>query len=178
MTLNICGELDCETLDILFEDFNKLKPDEKVIIYFTSPSGFVSTSKALLDFINNNKEIISLIVYGEIYSAGFDIVMKAECNKKLLSNTIGMIHFAYTKIDMDESGKPKTDYDKFYLAEMKKTKTETIEYLRTLGLNKQELEKVNKGKDVFLSYERLAVLFENSKQQQNQNQNENKTINS
>lgn len=160
MILHLCGEVDYKMFDSLVFALNNLKTDDNLAIYFSSPEGGSSdVAEAIIDLINKNKEYVGLVFYGENFSAGMCVLLRAECKKYLLPDTKGMYHFAWQEMIISEGGKPSDGYDIFSLKEMKKSKLRSIEYLKTTKLSPKEINDINKGKDVYFSFDRLLEII-------------------
>lgn len=160
MTINISGEVEYEMLDNLIKAFNLLKKGEKLEIYFSSPEGgLCSVAEAIIDFVNINKERIKIAFYGYNFSSGMHIMLRTECNKKLLPNTNGMYHLAWQPMDISEGGNPTDAYGKFALKEMKDSKARTMTYLKTTKLSDIEVNKIKKGQEVYFTYDRLQEII-------------------
>jgi len=160
MILHLSGEVNYAMVNDLVKAINLLPKENILHIYFTSPEGGnVDVSLALLDIIELHKERIFMHFYGEIFSSGMVIFLKASCTKNLLPDTKGMYHFSWQELMIAEGGKPTDRYDIFSLKEMKEAKNRTMEYLATTKLNSKELRLIKQGKDVYFSYTRLKELI-------------------
>lgn len=160
MIIHLEGEVNSVMFDKLSYLFSKTKGSELIKIYLSSDvGGYTATAEAIVDLINSNSQRITLIAYGAIYSAGFIIFFKSSCKRVLLKDTTGMAHFSYQPIDINETGNPSSSYDKFAKQEMKKSKTHTLNFLTELGLDKQELNIIKKGDELYMSYDRLKELL-------------------
>jgi len=159
MVLNLSGEVDYEMLNKLILAFNTLKEAEELCIYFSSSGGLVDVAEAIIDFINTNKERISITFYGEIFSSGMNIFLKTSCRKKILPDTRGMFHFSWQEVTISEGGKPNSSYDIFSLKEMKASKNRTIAYLKTTKLTETEINSIKKGRDIYFSHTRMEEII-------------------
>lgn len=157
--LYITGEINDALVNSFIKDYNKLDKDEPIVIYINTMGGDVYHAEVIIDVINNNKENITLIASGEIYSAGFNIFFFSQCAKKLLPEALGMAHFAWSIFQFDESGKPSNDQDKFLMTEMKRSKDITIKRFEKIGLNPKEINKIKQSKECYFSNERLHELL-------------------
>jgi len=161
--LNIVGDIDEDMIYCFTEDYNKLKLDQPVTIYLNTGGGDTSIGDAIIDIINTSPFDITLVAAGYIYSAGFDIFFSSNCKKRILPGTLGMIHFSYAMVDINENGQTSTPHAKFLISEMKNSKANTVERLRELGLTPTELKKVNSNADCFFTTQRLNELLDGQK---------------
>lgn len=138
---------------------SKLKEGEPITIYLNTNGGDIADQELILEVINKYKDNIHLIACGNIYSAGFTIFFKSQCKRSIAKGTTGMAHFVWTEIEVDQSGKPKTDYGKFVLKTMVDSKKEFIEFLKELGLNNKEVSEAKKGEEVYFTESRLKELL-------------------
>lgn len=159
MYFNINNSIDESTLNILINQINNLK-DGILTIYFTCPNGgLTDTGEALIHLINTNKDRITIIFYGELFSMGMNIFLRTSCSKVVLPDTRGMYHYTWQDIAINESGKPLGEYEKFSLSELKKAKKRSLETIDNLPLTEKESKAMKSGKDVYFSYERMKELI-------------------
>ena len=160
MILNICGEVNYEMFTSLTKAYTSLVKGDILYIYFSSPEGgSTDAAEAVIDIINTNKELTSLIFYGENYSSGMHIFLKTICSKRILRDTRGMYHFSWQEMIISEGGKPSSDYDKFSLKEMKNSLIKTIAYLKTTKLTEKEIKIISKSKEMYFTYDRMLELI-------------------
>lgn len=159
MILNLSGEVNYETLNQLVRGLNELRVGDNLHIYFTTEGGQVDVAESVIDIVNKNKDKIEIIFYGEVFSAGMYIFLKADCQKWVLPDTTGMYHYSWQEVTIKEGGKPSSAYDIFAMKEMKRAKTRTVEYLKTTKLTDKEVNSIKAGKDVYFSYERMLALL-------------------
>ncbi len=157
--LYITGEINDNLVDHFIKEYNKLDKSNPIVIYINTMGGDVYHAEVIIDIINNNKDNITLIASGEIYSAGFNIFFFSKCAKKLLPEALGMAHFAWSIFQFDESGKPSNDQDKFLMTEMKRSKDITIKRFEAIGLTPKEISKIKQSKECYFSNERLHELL-------------------
>lgn len=159
MILNLSGEVNYEMLNQLVRSLNDLRQGDRLHIYFTTDGGQVDVAESIIDMVNKNKEYIGITFYGEVFSSGMYIFLKATCEKWILPDTTGMYHYSWQEVTIKEGGKPSSSYDIFCMKEMKKAKNRTIEYLKTTKLTDKEINAIRAGKDVYFSYERMLALL-------------------
>lgn len=157
----ITNEINEDAVIDFIDEYNKCNIYEPITIYINSPGGYVSHAAVIQDIIDSSLNV-TFIAVGEIFSAAFNLFFFSKCkNKIILPETIGMIHFCWSTFNLDETGKPSSDYDKFIITDMKANKNKTLEKLQTLGLNTKELTKVKNSKDCYFTTERLKELLNN-----------------
>lgn len=158
--MHLSGDVDYEMFNELVKGFNSLTKGDNLHIYFTCPNGGnADVNEAIIDFINKNKDYIGMTFYGELFSSGMIIFLAVQCSKKILPFTRGMYHFAWQEMGISETGKPSTDYDIFSMKEMKKSKDISLAFLKTTKLSEKEISLIKRGKDVYLSHERMLELI-------------------
>lgn len=160
MIVHLSGDVDYDMFDNLVKSFNTLTRDDKFHIYFTCPQGGLSdVTEAIIDFINKNKEYIGMTFYGELFSAGMVIFLGVECPKTILPFTRGMYHLGWQEMNISDTGKPTSEYDRFTIKEMKNWKDISLGFLKTTKLIEKEIVAIKRGKDVYFSHERMLELI-------------------
>lgn len=162
--ITIVGEFTEEILKKFIDDYSKVVNNGHITIYLSSHGGLTSVYNIILDIINQNSENITLIATDEIQSAAFMLFFFAKCNKYILEGTIGMAHYTWTVMSINETGKPTSESEKFLLKELKGNRSIVIDKYKEIGLNTAELKKIESGKDCFFSYKRLLQLIEHGKE--------------
>lgn len=158
MIVTIEGNVGPKMLSKITNALSDITKGDNLVLYFSSEGGCADTSTAIVDVINKNKDIVSLIFYGQLFSAGMQIFLFTECYKEILEGTRGMYHFAWQSMMISEHGRPTSDYDLFSMREMKETKDENINKLKN-KLTAKEIQSISKGKDVYFSYKRMKELL-------------------
>lgn len=158
MILNLNGYIDENTPNILI-DFIVTYRGEQKQIYFSSEGGWISESNVMLDVLNNCKNEVELIGYNSLSSCAFELFFKAECKKRILYGTRGMLHFAKATLDVNQKGHIT---DKYNLTNLKEnTSKRNDELIKKLKLTPKEISKYNKGGDVEFTYNRMLELLNN-----------------
>lgn len=160
MILTISGEINNDSLERLVKSYNDLKDKEILEIYLNSEGGDPDFGVAMLDIINENPDRIHLVGYGKLFSAGFDLFLRARCTKDLLRGTLGMAHITSVEMaDLEINKQADTEQVKAYKGWMIKDKKEKLDIYERLGFSKKELASVKKGNDVYFHFERLLELL-------------------
>lgn len=159
MVISLSGDIDNNMLIALIKAIGELKENDKLTIYFTCPEGgFTDVTRAVINLINNNKDRVDIVFYGELFSSGMVLFLYVECKILLLEDTRGMYHFGWQEMSINETGKPSGEYDIFSMKEMKKSKIRIIEFLSKTKMSDKEIASIKQGKDVYFSYERMLEL--------------------
>lgn len=159
MIVYLTGEISQETIDKLAEALNKLGKNKTLRAYLNTTGGDANIMEALLHVIDDNKDRIELIGSGFLFSAGFNIFFRATCKRRLVLDTVGMAHFIWTSAEIDQTGRAKSNFDKFQLKEMKKGKKAYIEFFKEMGLNNTEINDIKKGNEHYFTQERMRELL-------------------
>jgi len=160
----ITGEITDATVDKFINEYNNCQFKD-LVIYINSQGGDIAHANVIINIINNSIFDITLIGVGMLFSAAFDIFFLTKCaHKYTLPDTIGMAHFSWSTFQLDESGKPHAEYDKFMMAGMKKTKVTTLQTYTDLGMTPAEVATINKSKDCYFTNIRLQELIEYGKE--------------
>lgn len=135
-----------------------LDSTEPVTIILACGGGDMAYAEVVLNIINTNPDNFTLISAGS-YSAAFYIFMNARCKKKIAKGTLGMFHFPYIKMELMTNGKVYYDQDR---AHIKNNKDFMFSYYTSWCnsfMNKEEIEQLHKGDDVFFTHMRMLELF-------------------
>lgn len=157
--LYISNELTHEVVQNFIRDYNCLDLTKSITIYIKSVGGLVGHYALITHIINSNYKNVTLVAVDEIFSSAFNIFFSFKGKRIILPDTIGMAHFCWSTFQLDERGKPSTDYDKFIMAEMKRNKSKTIKNFQDIGLNTKEVNKIKNSKDCYFTTERLNELL-------------------
>lgn len=155
MILNINEVICKETVDKISTALNNLKPNEKLFLYFSSEGGETYSAEAIIHIINNNIDLIELVGYGDLMSAGFDIFFKSNCYRILLPNSLGMFHQTTVNIDINESANASDRRGQADKTWMKLQKEQTIKFCESLKMTDKEISEIKKGRDVYFQHNRM-----------------------
>lgn len=162
------------------EDFQKeitelYSTDKNVVIYLCSGGGFSWVADSVIDMINRNAERTKLIAYGQISSSAFRIFMEAQCSKEILPNTYGMFHLSIRGITLNDKKQPHAPLDNFINNHLLDADyNTTLQLAEKWKFTQEEIDKLQKGEDVFFPYQRLVEI--SSTPIEGNNPNEKKTI--
>lgn len=158
---------DEELLNKVTEAVNS--DSEKITIYLCSEGGLVCICQVLLDIINKHKDRFKLIGFESLCSAGFEFFIKAECEKELLYNTLGMIHQSSRSIYLNDDLNGSNENNKAIMKRVKEyTKPNDDIFIKKLGLTPKEFNEYKKGNDVYFQYDRFLEITNNYKTNQNE----------
>lgn len=166
MTINLSGDVDNFMFAKLLRAYSQIENvgTEKLILYISTPEGGdTDAAEAIVHFINSHSDRIETIFYGQVFSAGMWMFLRLKCINNILPDTVGMYHFAWQDLKITEGGQGVEGFDKFSMKEMKKQKARTIEFLKTTSLTDSEVNAIKKGKDVYLSNERMLQILNGKK---------------
>lgn len=134
--------------------------EEVVEIYLNSGGGKTSIMSAILDLINTNPNRFVLIGYCSLASAAFELFVRAQCEKRLLENTIGMYHQGSRSIDINDYGRPKYHEDLAIKNQTEVYRKLTIVFIDKCGFTPTEKSKFKKDHDLYFSHERFLEIVE------------------
>lgn len=149
-----------EMLEKFFQAVNS--PDEIICIFMCSDGGKISVLETMLYTINLDPKRFKIVGYEELCSSAFEFYIRANCEKTLLSGTIGMCHQTATSVTVNDHGKPSY-YDseaymkrseKYYLPELN-------DFMVKCEMTDKEKKRIKKGHDVYFQYDRFKEI-ENS----------------
>jgi hypothetical protein len=147
-----------ETIDRLTQELESLFTcTDNVNLYLTSQGGDLAAMMYLWDFMENNREKITLVANYSIASAGFFLFVHYTGNRKVLPCTSGMLHNGEMMMSF-RNIKDKHGHEQFYF----RKKNKNDEYLITPikdKLTQKELKRFYKGEDIYISEERLRELI-------------------
>lgn len=160
MIINLCEGVTGLTTDTIANALNSLKLNEKLFIYLScSEGGEVDSAEAVIHIINNNLDIIEMVSYGNIESAGFIVFFKSKCHRIILPGCMGMFHQTNVKVEINESS---TSYDARTKADkewMKIQKEQTLKLCKELHMTDKEMLDIKRGKDVYFQYPRMQEML-------------------
>ena len=155
-------DFDSELLTKVTEAVNS--DSEKITIYLQSGGGYVCVCQVLLNIINGNKDRFKLIGFESLSSAGFEFFIKAECEKELLYNTLGMIHQSSRSVYLNDDLNGSNENNKALIKRVKEyTKPNDDIFIKKLGLTPKEFNEYKKGNDVYFQYDRFLEVVDNYK---------------
>lgn len=160
MTIILEGTIKNSMLNQLVTSYNKLTDNEGLTIYFNSTGGETLIAEAMIEFINDHHENITLIGYSALQSAAFSLFFDVICYKKIVKFTIGMAHLAYSDVRLNEMNKTYYDDDKFYHNELVKYSDDSMKIYKNYGISKVGLKKIKEGGDYYMDYKELNRLLE------------------
>jgi len=145
-----------------YQDKSACNPT-KIKIYMSTPGGDISLSEAVADYINNifaEGMNIEIVCVGQISSAGLVMLLELDCPVRLLSPSFAIFHLATRDLDYRDqlslfsSTNYKKDMLEYYNNKM-------LNKLKDLGVNKDRLERVERGEDILFNIEELKQLLKN-----------------
>jgi ATP-dependent protease ClpP protease subunit len=161
MVLYLTGEVNGNMVATLSNALNDLQQDDILVIYFASLGGSLADCLVMVDMVNMFKDHIVIKGFDALGSAGFIFFYSATCKKVILPYTIGLAHYGYMSIDLNQGGShiPNT-LESYAYSEFIKTRDEFVAFYKSLGMTKKEISDIQKGLDVYFSTERLQALLD------------------
>lgn len=154
------GEIDDETIDILLNKLDTaLRSSPIVYLYFSSEGGIWGASKVLIDYLDTYKNRIVLVAYSALFSAALLIYYLATCEKRKLTDVLGLAHYPDRPYSSRElmnkttvSSVLKKWSDEVFIDRFRKL-------YKAMGLSKAEIKLLDEGQDVVLNPDRMDILF-------------------
>jgi hypothetical protein len=131
---------------------------EHLIIYFSSWGSDISREKILVNYLNtlNLSNIqISIVAFDKLHGSGFTVFFKTGLKKSVLKTAFGIIRIPHDKKAMSDIRKE----NRFMYNTLKQENEEYLKWLRPLYFNKTEVRKINGGKDLVITNERLRFFL-------------------
>lgn len=146
--------------DTLLERFISFSNDnwnQPWTIYINTNGGSQGISTSILFLINDhNKKYKTKIIGNRIYSGGFHIFYKTECEKFLTLDSVGMIHQGASDMRINSKSDPRYSEDIATIRNWKETKR--YDYAKAI-LTKKEFKLYKKDHEVYLTLKRLKEIF-------------------
>lgn len=163
MILNLRESVSDEMFNKIISAYNSLKDEEKLEIYLNTEGGDMEAAEVIIDFVNQHRDRTILIANGTIFSAGFYIFFRSNCERRIVTGTTGMCHLIRVSIEYGEHDKPYYKIDKVNKDWLLAQRQWTDRLCKKLGVTKEEIKKIDKGKEVYFNYKRLNELLENAR---------------
>lgn len=125
------------------------------MVILNSGGGLIDVADIILEILAGANVGVTLMALGSIYSAAFELFFRADCDKIIHPHTLGMFHFGFDDISMDENGKAKGEEAAARMNLLKLMKPKTLELCELLGMTTGEIRKIKSGKDVYFQPNRL-----------------------
>ena len=129
-------------------------------IYLRCGGGEDWAREVMSDCMEKNKDRITLITNGYIYSNAFRLFFSFTGKRIVMGDTIGMFHQSSKKTDITESGKPQYLDD---IEAMKRDKIDhkiSLKWCKDIGLTDKEIRKFKRMDDVYFTEARLRELLD------------------
>ena len=163
-TFTINGDIDEELMHEFSEFYNGLVEGDKVFVFLCSDGGSSFAKEAILGILEIYKDITTLIGYGCLASAAFELMFEYTGNREMTATCCGMYHRAAGKIVLSSTGKPKAAEDVFAQKEINRTHWPSAMLLMEhVHMDKRDIKKISKGEDVYFTHEQMKSFLETSK---------------
>lgn len=155
-TLYIDGVLSVDMLKTVASFITYVGPKT---LYMSLDGGSIGLARTLLDMINHTDDL-TIVGTDRLYSAGLYVYTYCERPKRLVDGTRGMWHQGVYEVEINTDGKPTYISDKFNLSIHTRHHNDIILALaKKLSFTDREVKHIEKGKDVYFSYERMKEMF-------------------
>lgn len=149
----------------LFEVFDALEETKYQITFLFSSIGGTTTGEYwFVHYFNSLRNLnnITIIPGHFVGSAGLIFFLKAKCKKKYVIPTIGMAHL----LNFDVSSRDNKDvysYDYLQNKQVEADNKKELVWYEKIGITKQELEKIKRGRNFNFDLKRLKQLERNAR---------------
>lgn len=151
---SIDGEKDESCKDFL----NFINNNKKIKVYISCNGGSNHTTHAIIDALNERKDDIELHVCGFLSSNTFMIFFKFKGKRTLGYESSSYLHYSGGDMRIMSNGKKEYAQDRYDSKFARTIYKRDKKFFEDLGLNKTEMNKLEKGDTVFLDYNRLQEL--------------------
>lgn len=154
----LTGAITYESTNKFIDEYNRLDPTVPVTMYLNSTGGETAHGQVIQDIINTTPAI-TLIGCGVLFSCAFNIFFGSSCPRILMPDTLGMAHYYWASLQVDEAGNYPDSYEKVLRQHMLKNKSKTIQRFKSIGLNDEEIDIIKQGDDCYFTTPRLQQLL-------------------
>jgi len=136
-----------------------LSQEGKKTIYLKSKGGEYDEGVTAVHMINTQKEDITLVGVGALYSAAFGIFYGVDCPKELAEGCKGMWHQPNIEVTLDGMGRLDNPCEKQASNGNKDVYKEILKIAKKLKFSKKEMKKFKKNYYVYFRHKRMKELF-------------------
>lgn len=141
----------------LLEFINDLDTDVPVTIFLQSDGGECEVARMLLHVLNQQPDRFTLIA-GSISSSAFYLFYHARCKRMMLRHCIGMFHYGYQDVEMNDQARPASPAAKALLNNALSYELEGKEMSEKF-MNETERRCFERGEEVFFIFTRMKEIF-------------------
>lgn len=134
--------------------------DGEITVFLNSPGGDDFDTFLLEKILNDNKDRITLIANGMIYSNAFRLFFKVNCKREIYPYTVGMFHQSGANRRICENGKLNYNEDMATQEAFKRKYKDSLKFCEKLGFTKAEMKKFKANDDVFFQEDRLREFLQ------------------
>lgn len=149
----------------LIKKLNTAKETDKIKLYISGFGGSIHTLKVLVSALQNTKAHVTVILEGDVYSAH---AVLALCGDELQVNSFSsfMFHHSSALNDLGRSkgydrGIPNRDKEDAFMEAHLKDMEDLIKAVGVLTTG--DLDRVNKGEDIYIEAEEVKKRFDHAK---------------
>lgn len=147
-----------DSVQKLFEYADKMEDD--LTIYLDSDGGSLGPMATFIRFVNNNREKITLIASGSLWSAAFLAFFKCRCSRIICDEARGMFHLPYQSICINSKGDGASICDQMDFSRIKSREEYTQKFMKDIGLSEEQIRRVNKGEDIEFNNTELQEILD------------------
>ena len=122
-----------------------------------SVGGNLDAMNLILSIINNDPDQYKITAFSNVGSCSFDFLLRARCERVVLDSALAIVHLAGRDLHTKELKNPHS-FD-YWVKDLEEKYGEELLIFYSGYLNKDELELVKHGKEVFLTAERLRTML-------------------
>jgi len=137
------------------------KPEQKILIYFSTIGGSFSHSELLLKYLNDNMDNIIMCAFHNVSSAGFYVFFNFKGEKDIVDHTFSIMHFGDRNTSWRDLSNEET-FDFFMSSDMRLgMEASVLKLLSKLKISRKYIKMIQNGKDVFFNTENLRKFLAN-----------------
>lgn len=157
----IDGDINEENTQALLEFINQ-NEGHAMQIGISSSGGFFDYARFVTNVLNQNKDSITLVAVGNVYSAAFRLFYEFQGARKMTFATRGMAHHSYQTVPLTNNGIGATDEAHAAICNSRDyIRPDEIAFAESFMFN-EELEKFKQGKEVYFDFARMRQIFPNA----------------
>lgn len=165
-TIIFNNELTMETIYQLIEKLEAISHPieedipEKINLFFSTNGGEISSTRVLIDYINNYPIPILITFFDQCSSSGFDFALHVEQEKQVLDTAYSVIHLSSADIPSRDLKDSKSFVYFFNNTYCKNLDTRAIDDFKMAGIGEHDINTILNGKDVYLDNKQFLKAIE------------------
>lgn len=156
-TLLFNEAIEQEPVYALIEALDNIPEKDAIQLYFSSEGGLTDVAAILMDYLQSLEDRLILVGNFILFSGGFEVFYQYKGEKRLLPNTLGLIHQATGNY----SSRELQDQQSIISIQKKQLdlKNKQLLYDYQNFLTPLEIKRYKAGQDVCFSYKRMLEIF-------------------